>query len=940
MKLGDLIVRLGMNTRDFDKKIGAAMGRFRSFGRNMKRVGKNLSASITAPLGVIAGTSVKVAADFEQAMAKVKAVSGATAGEFKALEEQAKKLGSTTVFTAQQVAGLQENFAKLGFTSEEIGKVTEATLMLAQASGSDLAQAAEVAGGTLRAFGMDADETAHLTDVMAKSFSTSALDLERFQESMKYVAPVAKSAGISVEQTTAMLGLLANAGVHGSQAGTALRRIISELGATGGDVAGTIKKLAGEGLNLADAKDEVGRSAQSALLILAEGIDTLGDYSAELEGADGAAAGMAATMNDTTTGAMLRMQSAVEGAQIAIGTALAPVVEQMAQRIEELAGWFSSLDEDTQGLIITVAGLAAAIGPMLVVGPQVASAIIGITKAVKGMNLAMLASPWGVIAGLVGVAAVAFISYKGEVTAAEEAQRMLTDAQNRGLQAYAKEAAKVNVLVTEFEAYGDTLERRQEIIADLQAINPEYFKDLNAEKSTLEDLKAAADAYNSSIRQQAIAKAFGEKLVDVEARRLEVVEELRKEQQKLAAAEARVATDGRFHTNIKTGSQTLTSAGRAAADATAAINRLKFEQESLTLASKDLASAMGRAEDSMAGEKTRMAADAFAGQFDSVNGLLGGLNALSEEQQAAEAAALAAADAAADAAEGQGDEAEAVMATVESLRAKARATAAVITEMKELAGQGVAVDLTELDKMQGQLGTILGQLEDLGTGMADVPETITPVDVAPIATDAGTPQLMGASAEDMQARADAAQQLSDTVTSLGPVATEVMAALDSSVATVTANMQGYFDTAFQSVIDGTKTMKQAMGEAAKSIIAALLAETVATAIANAFKTAKNAGPAAAFLGPTLAAAGAAGVKALFNSIPAFADGGIVSGPTLAQVGEYRNASSNPEVIAPLSKLQNMMGGGQRVEVVGVISGQDILISSERAAIDRGRLRGF
>jgi hypothetical protein len=153
-------------------------------------------------------------------------------------------------------------------------------------------------------------------------------------------------------------------------------------------------------------------------------------------------------------------------------------------------------------------------------------------------------------------------------------------------------------------------------------------------------------------------------------------------------------------------------------------------------------------------------------------------------------------------------------------------------------------------------------------------------------------------------------------------------------------MQGYFDSAFSSVIDGTKSMKQAMGEMAKSVIAALLAETVATAIANAFKTAKNAGPAAAFLGPTLAAAGAAGVKALFNSIPAFADGGIISGPTLAQVGEYRNASSNPEVIAPLNKLKDMIGGGQTVQVVGTISGNDILISSERAAIDRGRLRGF
>lgn len=934
MNLGDLIVRLGMNTRDFDKKIGAAMGRFRSFGRNMKRVGKNLTASVTAPMGLIAVTSVKTAADFEQAMAKVKAVSGSTGGAFKALEQQAKDLGSSTVFTATQVAELQENYAKLGFSSEEIGKVTEATLMLAQASGSDLAQAAEVAGGTLRAFGLDASETGHLTDVMAKSFSTSALDLERFQESMKYVAPVAKSAGISVEQTTAMLGLLANAGLHGSQAGTALRRIISELGATGGDVAGTIEKLAGEGLNLADAKDEVGRSAQSALLILAEGIGTLDDYTGELENADGAAAGMAATMNDTTTGAMLRMQSAIEGAQIAIGTALAPVVQDLAEMVEDLAGWFTGLDEDTQSLIITVGGLAAAIGPMLVVGPQVASSIIGITKAVKGMNLAMLASPWTAVIAVVGLAVAAYLSYEKEVSAAEQAQRMMTDAQNRGLQNYAKEAAEVNKLVTEFQYYGDSLERKKTILDDLKKISPDYFGNLDAEKVNYEQLKTAVDAYNDSIKQQAITKAFSEKQVDVEARKLEVTEELRKAQQALAAAEERVNTEGRYKTTAS-GIQTLTSAGQAAANATAQINALSKEQEALTIASKELATAVTRAEESMAADAAQRAADAYASQFDSVQGLLGGLNELGKANEDATKGTGTVTG-------GLGEEEEAIMATIAGLREKAQATAAVIGKMQELAGQGVAVDMTELDRLQDELGTTLGMLDQLGGKMVEGPteEMPTLMPTGNLDTGVAAPTLMGASPEEMQARAEAAADLQDSITSLGPVATEVMAALDSSVASVTSNMQGYFDAAFSSVVDGTKTMKQAMADMAKSVIAALLAETVATAISNAFKTAKNSGPAAAFLGPTLAAAGAAGVKALFNSIPAFADGGIISGPTLAQVGEYRNASSNPEVIAPLNKLKDMIGGGQTVKVVGTISGNDILISSERAAIDRGRLRGF
>jgi hypothetical protein len=117
--------------------------------------------------------------------------------------------------------------------------------------------------------------------------------METFAESMKYVAPVAKSAGMSIEETTAMLSVMANAGIKGSQAGTSLRRIISELGTGSEPVAEKIKQLANAGIGLADAKDEVGRSAQSALLVLAGGVDQIDPTTKSLEGAAGAAKEMA-----------------------------------------------------------------------------------------------------------------------------------------------------------------------------------------------------------------------------------------------------------------------------------------------------------------------------------------------------------------------------------------------------------------------------------------------------------------------------------------------------------------------------------------------------------------------------------------------------------------------------------------------------------------------
>ncbi len=232
-----------------------------------------------------------------------------------------------------------------------------------------------MAGAPLGGFGLEAEETQRVTDVMAASFSGTALDMESFAESMKYVAPVAKAAGMSIEETTAMLGTLANAGIKGSQAGTALRRIISELGATGGDVAGAISNLATQGLNLADAKDEVGRSAQSALLGLSKGTETTAELGAAFRDAQGKAKEMAGVMDNTSRGALARMQSAIEGAQISMGKVLAPIVERLAGFISDLANKFQQLSPEVKKTLVVIAGIAAALGPAMLVVSTLATTL-------------------------------------------------------------------------------------------------------------------------------------------------------------------------------------------------------------------------------------------------------------------------------------------------------------------------------------------------------------------------------------------------------------------------------------------------------------------------------------------------------------------------------------------------------------------------------------
>jgi len=379
--LSSLNFRLTANISPFRKGLNKAERAMEKTGRQMQQFGKNMSMKVTAPIAALGAVSFNVFKGFEQEMSKVQAVSGATAEEFAALSQNAKDLGASTMFSAREVATLQTEFAKLGFSAKEITKVTGATLALAQASGTDLARAAEVAGSTLRAFGMDASQTNVVTDVMAKSFSTSALDMETFAESMKYVAPVAKSAGMSIEETSAMLAIMADAGIKGSQAGTSLRRIISEIGATGKPTAEALRELADQGIGLADAKDEVGRSAQSALLVLAGGVDRISPLTEEYKNAGGAAQEMADIMGATAFGASKRLESAMEGLMISIGEIVAVAIVPLIEFLAKAASALNNMSDGTKRAIVIIGGIAAAIGPVIFILGSFQRALVAIRAA-------------------------------------------------------------------------------------------------------------------------------------------------------------------------------------------------------------------------------------------------------------------------------------------------------------------------------------------------------------------------------------------------------------------------------------------------------------------------------------------------------------------------------------------------------------------------------
>jgi TP901 family phage tail tape measure protein len=329
------------------KKVGKSAGvSAMSFGKMAGAIGLAVTAfrEINKQIGAAINTFKK----FEFQMAKVKATTGATEKDFKKLTATAKQLGRTTFFTASQVGELQMNYAKLGFTTSEILDAQEATLRLATATGSDLARAAVVAGAAVRGFNLDASETERVVDVMAVAFTSSALDIEKFQTSMTKVAPIAAGAGISIESTSAVMGKLTDAGIEASIAGTSLRNIFLKMQDSSSDLSQhlgfTIKSSADlekaliqlnkEGLSNEEIMGLVDIRQVAAFATMVNGTDSILDLTDALEQANGAAQEMADIMADTLEGDIITAKSAWEGFQLSIMTGSSNVSKMLRTAVK------------------------------------------------------------------------------------------------------------------------------------------------------------------------------------------------------------------------------------------------------------------------------------------------------------------------------------------------------------------------------------------------------------------------------------------------------------------------------------------------------------------------------------------------------------------------------------------------------------------------------
>nr|WP_207716864.1 phage tail tape measure protein [Clostridium beijerinckii] len=378
------------------------------------------TAGVIAAGGIGLGTSIKTYSEYEKGLSNVKAVTNATNSQMEQLDAAAKKFGSTTAWSARHVTQAEELLGQAGFSVNETISALPGLLNLASAGDLDLASATDIASGTLRAFNINASQSGHVADVLALSASATNSDVSDLGETMKYVAPVSQALGISLEDTAAAAGLLSNANIKGSQAGTVLRQTMARLASPTKDAAdmmsmyginafdahGNMKPLSDVVDNLngslgkltsqkrADVISTIfGTESMSGVLALMnQGGKSVSELSRQLKDANGAAQKMSDTKLDNLQGQWIKLKAAVEHMQITLGEKLAPYAKQfvtwltgkmptITDKIVEMVDYVSKHTEEIKSLAEIVIGLGAAFTALSVAG-KIGNTISGISSLV------------------------------------------------------------------------------------------------------------------------------------------------------------------------------------------------------------------------------------------------------------------------------------------------------------------------------------------------------------------------------------------------------------------------------------------------------------------------------------------------------------------------------------------------------------------------------
>uniref|UniRef100_UPI0025E8702C phage tail tape measure protein n=1 Tax=Ruminococcus sp. TaxID=41978 RepID=UPI0025E8702C len=380
-------------------KLGQAGEMLEKAGDKIADVGTTLTTHVTVPVMAAGTAAVKTAADFDSAMSKVAAVSGATGDELDALRDKAREMGAKTKFSASEAADAMNYMAMAGWKTGDMLDGIEGIMNLAAASGEDLATTSDIVTDALTAFGLSAADSGHFADVLAAASSNANTNVSMMGETFKYCAPVAGSLGFSCEDTAQAIGLMANSGIKGSQSGTALRSIMTalagevkfcgdafgemEIATTNQD--GSMRELndiladcrvafaqMSESEQASAAQALVGKNAMSGFLALMNAAPAdiqklegaISTCSDEIDGYNGVTAKMAAVMQDNLGGQLTILKSQLQELAISFGEILMPAIRAIVTKIQGFIDKLNAMDPATKETIVKIALVAAALGPL------------------------------------------------------------------------------------------------------------------------------------------------------------------------------------------------------------------------------------------------------------------------------------------------------------------------------------------------------------------------------------------------------------------------------------------------------------------------------------------------------------------------------------------------------------------------------------------------
>lgn len=453
--IGSILAKLELDITNFSSNLskvqsdiestGKKLDGLSNLGNGLTSVGKSLTTSLTVPIVGVGTAAVALATDFEYSMSQVQAISGATGDDFEDLRDEAIKLGGSTKYSAGEVADAMTEMAKAGWSTEQILDGMSGVLDAAAASGEGLASVSTIVADAITGFGLEAGDSARIADLLTQAANSGTIGINDLGESFKYIAPVAQSMGFSVEDVTTAISAMSMAGIKGSQAGTSLRTMLTnlvkptdemaaamdELGIQVANEDGTMKSLdeilnmmRGSFSGLTDEQKSyyaavlAGKTGMSGMLSLMNlSQEEYDKIATSMDNSGGVAQETAEVMQNNLKSALEQLGGALESLAIRIGDQLIPIIRKVAEYITAFTEKLAGASEEQIQTAIKVAALVAAIGPLVMIVGKIITTFVAAKKAITAVKsaftivkaaIAASSAPILAIVAVVGVLVAAF----------------------------------------------------------------------------------------------------------------------------------------------------------------------------------------------------------------------------------------------------------------------------------------------------------------------------------------------------------------------------------------------------------------------------------------------------------------------------------------------------------------------------------------------------